>query len=162
MSFQTDVLDKIARIVGGTVSANNPTFFSGALNGNDGTGVTGLTGCYSAAPDNIQAFPVGIVMSTKFTADLAGQGSEKNEDHVRLVVLVSKETTEDKLPLLTPYRDSVPAAFRAHMGGFGSPGAIDFYVTAGDQIVQTWSLDDYLAWDFTVRVRRLLTVTYTP
>jgi hypothetical protein len=167
--FQTDVLDKIARIVGGTVSAVDPTFFSGPLaNGGagDGTGVAGLTGCYSTAPDNIQALPVAIVISDDFKADLASLGEEDNEDNVRVLVLVSSEIAESQMKQLTPFRDSVPAAFRLHMqatfGGQPAPNACDFFITSGRSGVHLWGDAQYLAWDFNVRVRRMVATGYTP
>jgi hypothetical protein len=167
--FQTDVLDKIARIVGGTVTTVDPTFFSGAMaNGGlgDGTGVAGLTGCYSTTPDGLQGLPVAIVIADDFKADLASLGEEDNEDNVRLLILVSSEISESQMKQLTPYRDSVPAAFRAHMqatfSGTPAPNAADFFITNGRSGVHLWGEAEYLAWDFTVRVRRMVATSYSP
>lgn len=159
--FQVDVLDKIARVVGGTVSTQDPSFFSGAMAG-DSTGVAGLTGCYASPPDGIQAVPVAIVLPGPFKADLASIGEEDNQDDVRLLVLVSASILESQNRVLVPYRDSVPAAFRAHMQLFGNPSALDAFVTGGNPGVHEWGKTPYLAWEFTVRVRRFLPVTYVP
>lgn len=164
-NFQTDVLDVMARIIGGTVSAVNPTFFSGPLanaGAGDGTGITGLTGCYSAAPDSLQSFPVAIVLGDKFTAELASEGEEDNVDNVRVLLLIAPFVSESQTVLLTPYRDSVPVAFRARMQGFTGPNAMDFFVTSGQQGVYSWAAgaEQYIGWEFIVRVRRMLAVQY--
>ncbi len=157
--FQTDVLDHIARVVGGTVSTTDSHFFSGDQ-ANDGTGVAGLKGCWSETPNGIQSTPVAIVMPAPFTATLNTQGKEPNEDHVKIQVLVAKYDLKSQMGVLTPFRDSVPAAFRAHMQAFAIPDIIDCFITAGRPGVGKYGSDEYLAWDFDLRVRRLLSVTY--
>lgn len=155
MSFQDEVLDKIARVVGGNVSPSDPHFFNGG-------GVAGLVGCYSVAPDQVDQTPVGIVVIDQFTAQLETTGEEDNEDLVRLLILVAPYKLDSQLSKLTPYRDTVPAAFRSHMGLFASPGALDAFVTAGRAGIHEWRGTPFLTYEFTVRVRRGLSVSYTP
>ena len=57
--------------------------------------------------------------------------------------------------------DPVPAAFRSHMQAFAIPDVLDCFITKGTPGVYNYGGEDYLAWEFTVRVRRLLSVTYT-
>jgi len=163
--FQTDILDKIAQIVGGTVSGNDAHFFDDHT-ASSPTGVAGLKGCYSAPPRSIgSTTPVGIVIPGRFTADLASQGGEDNEDHVRLLILVAPYDPKAQMPILSKFRDTIPAAFRAHMqatfNGTPSPGTIDFFVTDGSAAVHEWGGIPFYAWEFTVRVRRMMSVTYT-
>jgi hypothetical protein len=161
--FQTDVLDHIARVVGGTVSAVDPHFFSGPLaagGAGDGTGISGLTGCYSAAPAGIGSVPVGILLPSPFKAELMSQGEEENTDEVRLLILVASADTENNIAQLMPYRDSVPAAFRSHMRAFTMPNTGWAFVSAGDAGVHTWGGVDYFAWTFTIRVHRDMAVSY--
>lgn len=159
--FQSDVLDHLARVVGGTVSSTIAHFYSGAQAA-DGTGVTGLKGCWSQSPNTITQTPIGIVLPGPFTDSLlGGQGKEEADDQVKLLILVAKYDPKSQFGVLTPYRDSVSAAFRSHMQGFAIPDVIDCFVTAGTPGIHSWGNIEYLAWDFTIRVRRLLSVTYT-
>lgn len=160
--FQTDVLDRVAQVVGGTQSPNDPHFWSGAM-AQDQTGVAGLTGCYSSPPEDIQALPVAIVMvPDQFTAELVSQGEEDNVDDVRLLVLVGIYFREAQFAQLTPFRDLVPAAFRAHMQLFGSNKGTWAFISHGRSGTYEYGKTAYLAWEFTVRVTRMLAVTYNP
>lgn len=153
--FQTDVLDKIAQVIGGAATST-PHFYSGA------GGVAGISGCYSVPPPQVDKTPAGIVLLDTFKADLASEGAEDNEDQVRLLLLISPYKMEAELARLVPYRDSVPAAFRTHMQLFGAPDTLDAFVTSGRGGVHEWRGTSFLAYEFTVRIRRMLTVTYTP
>ena len=158
--FQTDVLDHIARVVGGTVSSSFTHWFSGAEAG-DGSGVSGLKGCWSQAPNIITQTPVALVEAGPFTAELlGGQGKEGNEDQVKIIVLVAKYDLKSQIGVLTPYRDSIPAAFRSHMQAFAAPDVLDAFITAGTPGIRGWGGLEYLAWEFTCRVRRHLSVLY--
>jgi hypothetical protein len=165
--FQADVLDRLARVVGGTVSATDAHFFSGDKAA-DGSGVSGLKGCWSEPPDNLQSTPIAYIEIGPFTdALLGGQGKEDAEDEVRIYVLVAPTTLKQQMGVLTPFRDSVPAAFRAHMQGTDKnnldpiPDILDCFITKGSPGIKTYGGTDYLAWDFTCRVRRLLSVSYS-
>lgn len=157
--FQTDVLDHIARVVGGTVSQSDPHFFSGSL-AVDGSGVAGLNGCYSIPPASIEVPPVGIVLLSPFKAELMDQGEEDNTDEVRLVILVATADTEANIAELTPFRDLVPAAFRSHMRAFAMPNTGWCFVTGGDPGVHQWGGGEYFSWTFTLRVQRFMAVSY--
>lgn len=146
--------------MGGTITATDSHFFSGDKNA-DGTGVAGLKGCWSEMPNGIQSTPVAFVEPGPFTDTLlGGQGKEEAEDEVRLRVLVAKYDLKSSMGILTPYRDSVPAAFRAHMQAYAIPDCLDCFITKGTPGVYNYSGEDYLSWEFTIRVRRLLSVTY--
>jgi hypothetical protein len=157
--FQVDVLDRLARVIGGTVSNMDPRFFSGALAG-DQSGVAGLNGCYSAAPVGIEAPPVAILLPGKFNASLMDTGEEDNVDQIRLLLLVSAADTESGIAELQPYRDTVPAAFRSHMIPYGMPNSGWAFVKDGDSGVHTWGGADYYAWMFTIEVQRFMVVSY--
>lgn len=152
--FQTDVLDHVAQVLGGTVNAGIASFF-------DGAPISGLNGCWSIDPGTVFQTPVAVVLPGSFTDTLlGGQGKEEAEDEVRVLLLLSKYSVAAQFSILTPFRDSVPAAFRAHMQAYSAPDVLDCFVTKGASGIHTWAGVEYLAWDFTVRVRRLLSVTY--
>jgi hypothetical protein len=165
MSFQTDVLDRVARVVGGTVTNGDAHFFSGDKNA-DGTGVGGLKGCYSLWPRNVQSTPVAIVAPKSFTAELTGQAKEFNSDELRLILLVAPFDPKAQMAVLTAYRDTIPAAFRSHMWATDAshsdpiPDVIDVWITSGQAGIHNVAGTDYLAWEFVCRVRRELSVTY--
>ena len=153
------LLNQLAKVVGGTVNPKDSHFFSGAIAA-DGTGIDGIKGCYSLPPKNITTTPVGIILPGPFKAQLASQGEEDNEDEVRLLLLVAPYDGTYTYATLTPFRDLVTAAFRAHMS---AGGLVDQYawVSAGTPAVHSWGGLDYFAWDFTISVHRSLAVTYT-
>jgi hypothetical protein len=152
--FQTDVLDHVAQVIGGTANAGISGFF-------DGTPLTGLNGCWSIDPGAIFQTPTAVVLPGSFVDSLlGGQGKEEVEDEVKILLLLTKYSTAAQFSVLTPFRDTVPAAFRAHMQAFSMPDVIDCFITKGTSGIHNWSGVEYLAWDFTCRVRRLLSVSY--
>jgi hypothetical protein len=157
--YQTDVLDHLARVIGGTVSGVDPHFFSGAI-ALDQSGIAGLTGCYSAAPADIGVPPVGILLPGRFEARLRAQGDEDNVEEVRLLILVATSDIESQAALLAPYRDLVPAAFRANMRAFAMPNNGYCFVSAGSTGVHEWAGQEYFAWEFTLTVQRDIPVVY--
>lgn len=157
--FQSDVLDHLAKVVGGTVTTTDPHFFSGAIVG-DGSGIAGLTGCYSAAPGGIGVPPVAILLPSRFQATMRAQGDEDNVEEVRLLLLVATADNESELALLNPFRDLVPAAFRSHMRAFAMPNNGYCFVSAGESGVHEWGGQEYFAWNFTLTVQRDLPVQY--
>lgn len=154
--FQSDVLDKIAQVVGGAVSAADPHFFSGA------GGIAGIAGCYSVPPENVDKMPLGIVLLDQFTSVLASIGEEDNDDQIRLLLLVAPYRIEAEMSKLTPFRDTVPAGFRAHTQLFSAPSTLSAFVVSGRGGVHQWRGNPYLAYEFTIHVSRMLDVSYTP
>lgn len=165
MTFQTDVLDRVARVVGGTVTSGDAHFFSGDKNAN-GTGISGLKGCYSVWPSNVQSTPCAIVAPGPFTAELTGQAKEFNSDNVRIILLVAPFDPKAQMAQLTPFRDLVPAAFRAHMWATDAshadpiPDIIDAWIVSGNAGTHVVGGTEYLAWEFVCRVRRELSISY--
>ena len=178
--FQTDVLDHLGYVIGGTSSTastvgNTVTrFWSGHLNGDDGTGLQApvgepkFQGCYSVPPGGISFTPVGIILPpSEFTAVLNIQGPEENTDRVRLLILLAAADSVAQWPNVSAYRDIVPAQLRAHMtlkdaGGTSTPNILQAFVTSGKSGKLTWADSAYYGWDFTVTIRRLPIATYTP
>lgn len=164
MATYLDVLDSVAKVVGGTVSPNNARFFSGSL-AKDGTGVQApagdseFRGCYSLPPDVVEATPVGILEPDRFGAKLGVQGFEENTETLRLWVLVGRADAKNTLRLAVPYRDLVPAAFRAKLTAgrqaTGDNTQIAYAFVTGGQMRQIeWAQTVYLGWDFSVEVLR--------
>lgn len=155
------VLNSIAQIVGGTAVSTVPHFYSGVKVG-DGTGISGVKGCWSSDPPSILATPVGIVIPQDFRAELRSQGEETNLDRVMLVLLAAPYDGTYQLPVMTPFRDLVPAAFRAHMSALGTAGVESCWVSSGRTRLHQYGGIDYLAWEFTIDLDRALSVTYAP
>lgn len=177
--FQT-VLDNIAFVVGGTApdATNRPRWFSGRDSA-DGTGLQPgtnsqgvaypvFTGCYSAPPDAIQDFPVGIVLPGPFEirgghgTDNYWQGSELNTDDLSLWIVVGRQDAETTFTDLNPYRDLVPAAFAAKMTANSTASILQAMVRSGKP--RSLKFGDQITYDcieFVVRVSRLIPRTYT-
>lgn len=174
MSTFLDLVNDIALVVGGTkVAAPPPGFYSGAQqNGGagDGTGVQGLNGCYALAPLNFEAAPpIGIIVPRTFNAKLMQQGYEENSDRIRLLVLVAKVDLATDLAILYPFRDTVPAAFRAHMQVDQVAGATTLtpeplmvFAVNGRCGAIVWGGIAYYGWDFELEVLRTPQITYSP
>lgn len=152
--FKTDVVFKVAQVIGGTVSAADPNFFNGSP-------IAGLEGCHATPPDAITSTPVGVLYWNDADLELASQGEEDNEDHFILGVLIARYVAKTQEALLLPFRDSVPTAIRAHMQAFNIPSGLDVFPTHAAKALHVYGDVTYLAIDFTIRVRRMLAVTYT-
>jgi hypothetical protein len=164
MAGYQDVADGIAKVVGGSQpdATNRPRFFSGAQVG-DGTGVSGIDFAWSAPPEQIQDAPMAIVLPSSFsvTREPLTQGQEDNADDFKLLILANRAAPTDIWATLTAFRDTVPAAFRAHMTLFSTANVLQAYVKAGKGPGHVeWGGQTYLGWDFTIRVLRVLPVSY--
>lgn len=178
--YQTDVLDHLGYVIGGTASSastvgNTVTrFWSGHFNGDDGTGLQApggepkFQGCYSVPPGGISFTPVGIILPpSSFTAVLNIQGPEENTDNIRLLILLAPADSVAQWPNVSAYRDIVPAQIRAHMtlkdsGGNVVPNILQAFVRGGKSGKIGWGSESYYGWDFDIQVRRLPIATYTP
>jgi hypothetical protein len=168
-----DLMDACAKVVGGNQPepGTNPHFYSGYNNQQDGTGIAGLHGCYSVPPETIQEPPLGVILPGSFTVnsekqrDLLVQGEEYNVDNLKLFIFVRNTDSKTEFANLTPFRDSVPAAFRAATQ-LGNPNLI-----AGQSLLQVWCADGrpgvftwggttLIGWEFTLRVLRMIFATY--
>lgn len=162
----------MAKVIGGNQPdvATNPHFYSGYKNG-DSTGIAGIHGCYSVPPATIQEPPLGVLFPGPFTVnsdrakDLLVQGEEYNVDAIRLIVFVRNNDPKTQFANLNPFRDSLPAAIRAATQ-LGNPSLI-----AGQSILQVWvgggqpgvfvyAATPYIGWEFTIKVARMMAVTY--
>lgn len=177
--FQADVLDHLGYVIGGTASTastvgNKVTrFYSGHMNGDDGTGLQApsgepkFQGCYSTPPGGISVTPVGILLPATFNAILNTQGPEENTDVVRLLLLLAPVDPVSQMPNAAAYRDIVPAQLRAHMtlkdgSGTATPNILQAFVTRGKFGQIPWGDKNYYGWDFDITVRRLPIATYVP
>lgn len=165
MADSMDILmGRLARVIGGTVSLKDHTFFSGAK-AVDGTGVAGIKGCYSVVPKTIQTTPVAIIYPAPFTATLTSTGEEDNVDRFPVLLLVAP-IDKSQISVLVKFRDSVPEAFRAHMRMYppdpNNPDALSGFIEGGTPGEHRFNGIDYYAWEFILRVDRLLPVSYVP
>lgn len=176
--YQTDVLDHLGYVIGGTSSTASTVgqavtrFWSGHMNGDDGTGIQApagepvFQGCYSVPPGAISVTPVGIILPRSYTAILRMQGPEENTDLVDLMILLSEADNIAQIPNATPYRDLVPAQLRAHMtlkdaGGNMTPNILQAFAKDGKFGKIEWAGTSYYGWSFTIEIRRLPIETYT-
>jgi hypothetical protein len=164
MATYLDILDSVAAVIGGTVSANDPHFFSGHAAG-DGSGVLApasdlpFLGCHSLPPDKIAATPVAVLEPDGFTAQLGVLNVEDNVERLRLWVLVGLRDEKRSIRMTVPYRDLIPSAFRAKMNaGRGATGdntqIAAVFVNGGQIKTIQWADLTYIGWDFTVEVSR--------
>jgi hypothetical protein len=157
-------MGRLARVVGGTVNPRDHTFFSGAI-AKDGTGITGIKGCYSVVPKTIspRSTPVAIIYPAPFTATLASEGEEDNVDRFPILLLVAP-IDKSQISILVKYRDLVPAAFRAHMRAFppdpNNPDALSCFIESGTPGEHEFAGIRYYAWEFICRCDRMLPVVY--
>jgi hypothetical protein len=177
-NFQ-DVLDAVAKVVGGTQpdAVNRPRWFSGDTVG-DNTGLqpnAGLAlpvypsfkGCYSAASDSIIDIPIGVVLPGPFTVegprsrDVYVRGVEHNIDDLRLIILINRQDAETTFTNLMPYRDLVPAAFAAAMTGASTANVLQMMVRGGKPISTSWGGSPFDGIEFTIRVIRSISRTYS-
>lgn len=161
----TDVfMGRLARVVGGTVNPKDSKFFSGRK-AQDGTGVAGIMGCYSEVPKVVTSTPVGIIYPAPFTATLASEGEEDNVDRFPLLLLVAP-SSKSQISVLVKFRDSVPAAFRAHMSAFppdpSNPDALSCFIESGMPGEHEFAGIRYFAWEFVIRCDRMIPVIYIP
>lgn len=176
--FQTSVLDNIALTVGGTQpdATGRPRWFSGDQVGDatglqPGAGYPTFKGCYSAPPEAIEDYPVGIVLMGPF--EIRGgdgregymQGVEANYDDVSLWIVMGRQDSETTFTDLNPYRDLVPAIFAAHMTANGIPNVIQAMVRSGKPRSLTFGKGDsaitYDCIEFVIRVHRMIPRVYT-
>lgn len=174
MANTQDLLDLIASKLGGTQpdATHNPHFYSGYIVG-DSTGLSGLHGAYSVAPETVQEPPFAIVLPGAFSVnpdrakDLLMQGEEYNIDDLKLLLLIRRNDAKTQYAVLNPFRDSVPAVFRGATQ-LGNPSLIagqsilQVWVASGRPGVFEWGGTTMIGWEFTLRVARMMAVTYTP
>ena len=167
-SFQ-DVLDNVAKVIGGTApSANTPRWFSGQSTG-DGTGIktpVAINGCYSTVPPGSLSAdpPYGFLVLDHFQIPyLLTQGGELTEDFVRLVIVVPANDPETQVANLMGFRDAVPIALQAHMTAYASLNVLDVYPASGKfGQYHTPGGAALPSVEFMLRIRRYTAVTYTP
>lgn len=174
MATYQDIRDAVARVIGGTAPdpANRPRWFSGYEVG-DSTGVSGMIGCYSAAQAQLSAAgggPVGGALGVVLngTGNLDYPGSEDSLgpsqmyefDNLRLLVLIPRADPETEDALVTPFRDTIPAALRSHTTLFASANVSQAAASSWRPIALTWGDGHFIGWDFSIRVFRVTNVTY--
>jgi hypothetical protein len=174
MATLQDVRDACARVVGGTApdAANRPRWFSG-VDSADGTGVAGVVGCWSAAQAQITVAGGGAVGSAAgmvmngpgnlhfpASVDSLGPSQEYTFHNLRLLLVIPRADPETEDSLLTPFLDSVRAAFRAHTTLFNTANVEQAVPSAWRPLALTWGTGKFIGWDFTIRVFMIATVNY--
>jgi hypothetical protein len=162
VSNYQNLLDDLALLIGGTAPdlANRPGFYSGFEVG-DGTGVATLHGCYSQPPESIDDLPIAIVKSFPISFTVRRGNPEANVDTIPLQILVSRDDVPSESPTLVNFRDTVEAAFRAHLTIATVAGAVNLtpavseaLPTSGKSGVTKYNGVDYLGWDMMITVKR--------
>jgi len=180
MATYLDMLDAIGLILGGTApdSTLQPHFFSGLQVG-DGTGLSGLQGCWSVPPAALQDAPVALLLPGAFRVEGPEQtevfipGNEWIIDSVRLQVMVSLQDHPTSWAKLAPFRDSVTTLFNSHMrlsstawpvqaDGSAFPFTLTAKVIDGRAGLIPYADTEYVGWEMTLRVWRMLQPIYAP
>ena len=170
MAFQ-DVLNAVARVVGGTQPASNqssitddrqPYWFSGADTG-DGSGIPGVVGCFALPVGTLDSTPVGMVLpaSWRKTDAYPHQGRKFLEDNVRVRVLTGHDDVTGAMAFLSDFRDLVESAFDSHMELFGQAEVTAADARSGEFLEVDLGGTTYLAVEVVLLVRRAVSVTYT-
>ena|SRR5215472_6447638 len=175
MAGSQDVRDGIARVVGGTAPdlANRPRWFSGNQTG-DSTGVTSMIGCWSAAQGDILQTGGESVVGGAIGLVLLGPGNvhwpagtdtpppsqRYTFDNFRLLILIGRADPETEDAILAPFRDSVTLAFDTHMTLFSTANVIQSPITAWRSVTYRSGGKQLIGWEMTVRVMRVMNVTY--
>jgi hypothetical protein len=157
----TDYFDSIARVVGGSAPdvANRPRWFSG-VDSADGTGITGLNGCYSGPQQQFLNPPVGVVMSVRNgldnpLRDVLTQGNEFRAATFTLYILDTIDDQETQFGIISAFPDLVYSAFAGHVGLFGLANAYQSSVIEDDGPKKfIWNSKEFIAWEFKIRVLR--------
>lgn len=182
MANYLDLLDAIGLIVGGTQATdiNGPIahFFSGYKQG-DGTGLANLHGCWSVPPAVVNDTPMALLLTDTFQVEGPEQkevfipGNEWNVDSIRLQILVALSDHPTAWALLAPYRDGVTSLFNSHMrlsstawpvqsDGSAFPFTLTSKIVDGKAGTFVYADTEYVGWEMTLRVWRMLQPIYTP
>lgn len=180
MSYQA-LVNAVAQIVGGTQPSNaqttasagppdqRPYWFSG-VDSIDGSGVAGLVGCWSVAPDILNTTPVALVLPEGWAPQSIGggqpfprQGRKYREDVIHLRVVTGHADLQSQMALLINFADTIPAAFDAHMTLLGQANVDTADCSTGVFLEVEWPVGTvYMALQFIIRIRRAIPVTYSP
>lgn len=175
MSDYLTLLQAVARVAGGSNPTNPqilaahpempsdlyPYWFSGLDHGNDGTGVAGLVGCFALPSEIVGPTPVGMLVPNRFDPATDPRGGQKIADEqVALRVMVGRDDMATQALRLVKFRDIVPAQFDLHMSAFGEPGVYMLQCDRGRFIELDWGGAPYMAWEFTIFVRRAIAASY--
>ena len=158
-----DVLANIALIVGGTQpdATNQKYFYSGAQVG-DGSGISGIKGCFSAPPLSINCdtpFAVVLLGSGSDGSDFRGganlyQGTLLKQDFVRLQICTGLSDSENQYDALIGFRDTVPTTLAGKMTLNSTSNVLDAFPQDYKFANVTWAGTEYMCLEFRIRVRR--------
>lgn len=179
-----DILTAAARVVGGSLSdvAHSPPptgtapgilapllpyWYSGRDMG-DGTGVSGLTGCFAVPPEVVPFDPIAMILPGTW-ARSAGmpsyplQGKKYDEDIIVVRIMVGHDDVTQSLLRLVNFRDTVPTAFDTHMQMFSSAGVVTADCADGRFIETEWpSGTAYFALEFYIHIERDINIIRQP
>src|SRR5262245_45887699 len=171
--YQT-LLDAVGLVIGGTApdATGRPHYFSGAEVG-DGTEMghgtpNPLLGCWAVAPSTIEQTPMALVMPDSFAisgpekADVFVAGEEWNVDVLRLQFFLALVDHRTDWVLMNPYRDLIPALFRAHMMLNATPNVITTMIRSGKAAVLDYNATQYVGWTAVPPVHAAIQPFYTP
>lgn len=169
MSYQ-DVLNAVARVVGGSqpqegqssvTDDRQPYWFSGADSG-DGSGISGVVGCFSLPVGTLDSTPVGMVLPASWRREgqFPHQGSKFLSDEIRVRVLTGHDDVTGAMAFLSNFRDLVESAFDSHMELFGAAGVTAADAQSGEFLEVDLGGTTYLAVEVVVMVRRAVATTY--
>lgn len=161
MAYQ-DVLDGVARVVGGTVTSK-AGLYSGAQAG-DHTGLSdsGLKGCWSRQPETVTELPMGVVLAHTARQRAQTQGNLDQTDNLTLLILLSRNDSYSQTPTAVNFRDALDAAFLGHMQLFGTAAVVQAFPIDYTYGLITYMGNSYVGWHVTIEVMRKQSPTYTP
>ncbi len=161
MSDFQNLIDNVALAIGGTAPPSAQAgFYSGPKTG-DGSGIATLKGAYSRPPFMIQENPVAVVLPASFKATMLGAPLERQDDRIRVLVMVKKVSMRDAQAVLAPFRTSVPAQLRLNFnlqpaGGVTlNPPVVQSFISEGKGGATDWGGETWWSLEFFVDVVRM-------
>lgn len=189
MGSYLDLLGAIARVVGGTQptlpqlqagqngigedldaaaktalqTKQQPYWYSGSDAG-DGSGVTGLAGCYALPTEDLGATPVGMVLPNAWVPweKEPFQGRKNRIDDIRVRIMIASGDLMALTAQLVDYADLVPTAFDAHAQLFATLNVGYGECSTGRFLELSWGGKVYFALEFTVATLRSIPVSRIP
>ena len=115
----------------------------------------------------INESPVAVVLPMSFRATMLGAPLERQDDRIRVLVMVKKVSIRDAQNVLAPFRTSVPAQLRLNFnlqpaGGVTlNPPVVQSFISEGKGGATEWGGETWWSLEFFIDVVRLAFQTYS-
>src|SRR5205085_2481683 len=133
---QLTLVAAIAQVVGGTqptqqqaalgsgVAPPYLTYWYSGRDVGDGSGVSGLVGCFSVPTELLSQMPVAMVIPDRWepTQPFPTQGEKLRVDRFTVRLFVGNNDMQSLIAQMLNFADTVPSAFDSHMELLGQVG----------------------------------------